>query len=212
MTTIQVREHTRKKPDRIKNEARLSYSDVARLLKPDFETGKLFWLPRTPDIFTDRKQKAGRICARWNSRWAGAEAFTSNDGYGYRHGRIFGRPYKAHRVLWLLANGEWPLEDIDHINGSPSDNRIDNLRSISHAENLKNLRTPRTNTSGVIGVSWSKRYRRWHAYIKVSGRKISVGSFSDIAGAISARKDAEIQYGFHENHGRMVTDVSRGRS
>ena len=44
----------------------------------------------------------------------------------------------AHRIAWFLYHGKWPEKYIDHINGNRSDNRIENLREVSHSENCKN--------------------------------------------------------------------------
>lgn len=182
--------------------AGINYHDVVRVLKADFETGKLYWLPRTPDMFTDGKYQAERVCSLWNRKLAGKEAFTANLN-GYRQGEIFGRHSKAHRVLWLLYTGKWPSADIDHINGIRSDNRIENLRVVSRAENLKNQRLRTNNTSGVTGVSWDKRSGKWHAHIQVNVRRKHIGYFTKISDAIAARKAAEVEYGFHANHGSV---------
>lgn len=45
---------------------------------------------------------------------------------------------KLHRVAWFLYYGKWPEKCIDHINGDRSDNRIENLRDVSHSENSLN--------------------------------------------------------------------------
>ena len=182
--------------------AELTYHDVARLLKADFETGKLFWLPRPLEMFKDGKQSAEHNCAIWNSRFPGTEAFTAVNGWGYRHGRIFGRAYRAHRVIWLLATKEWPADEIDHINGVKDDNRMTNLRQVTGAENRKNTRLSKANTSGIIGVSWLNSRRKWAAQIHINGRSTNLGHFLEKSDAIAARKAAEIKYGYHPNHGR----------
>ena len=180
----------------------LIYHTVACLLKPDFETGKLAWLPRTPDMFATGKQVAEHSCNAWNTRYAGKEAFTAVNGSGYLCGAILGRTYRAHRIIWLLHSGEWPSADLDHINGRREDNRIINLRAVSRTENLKNQRLSTKNTSGVLGVCWHKSREKWAARINVSGRKMHIGYFESFDAAVAARKAANIEYGFHENHGR----------
>jgi len=101
-----------------------------------------------------------------------------------------------------MATGAWPPDQIDHVNGVRTDNRIENLRSVTHAENGRNQAIPRNNTSGVMGVARRTRGKKWHAQIKVGGKQIHLGSFDDKDEAIAARAAADIEHGFHENHGR----------
>ena len=49
-----------------------------------------------------------------------------------------GKNYQAHRVIWLITHGRWPAGDIDHINGIKTDNRLANLRDVSHKTNARN--------------------------------------------------------------------------
>ena len=167
------------------------------------ETGRLFWRERGPEWFTDGRYPAARSAASWNTRYAGKEAFTSIDGTGYRQGSIFNHMHRAHRVIWRIVHGVWP-QDTDHINGIRTDNRIVNLRNVSRTENMRNAARPNTNTSGSIGVGWDRSSGKWQAQITVDGRNRHLSYFSDKADAIAARKAAEIEHGFHENHGRLV--------
>lgn len=120
---------------------------------------------------------------------------------GYRIVYAGNRILKAHRVAWYLVHGEWP-KAIDHINGDPGDNRLDNLRIAGQAENMRNASLYSNNKSGVPGVRWRADKGRWVASIKVDGRHISLGSHLEFDAAVAARKNAETKYGFHPNHGR----------
>lgn len=160
-------------------------------------TGKLYWKHRDQHWFKD--DRAFKI---WNTRFAGKEAFTANS-HGYRSGSILGVRYFSHRIIWVMVYGEWP-NHIDHINGNPADNRLDNLRSVPQKENRKNCRIPSNNTSGIQGVSWNKLISKWTAQIKVNKVKHHLGCFSNIDEAISCRKQAELLYNFHPNHGRFT--------
>lgn len=62
---------------------------------------------------------------------------------GYLKITIRGVHYLAHRLAWLYVHGVWPSKVIDHINGITSDNRIDNLRDVSHQQNSRNLASHR---------------------------------------------------------------------
>lgn len=100
---------------------------------------------------------------------------------GYWYVRVDGVMRPAHRVVWALAHGTAPTGDIDHINGVRSDNRLANLRDVTHAENGQNRSTPHpTNVSGFIGVTWRPErpeHRAWEARIYLRGQCKFLGRF-----------------------------------
>jgi hypothetical protein len=114
--------------------------------------------------------------------------------HGYVRICIRRRFFYGHRLAWLFVHGDWPTEEIDHINGDRADNRIANLRAADRARNARNAGLGRNNTSGVTGVSWAARDQKWSAYIMVSRRKISLGNHATIESAVAARKAAERRY------------------
>ena len=174
---------------------------LRRLLAYDPASGTLTWKARTPDLFSDGKQTAEHRCNKWNSRFAGKPALGAAHNKGYRRGRIFGRAYKAHRVAFALHHGAWPADQIDHINGDRTDNRIANLRSVDNATNGRNAARPVTNTSGHVGVVWHKARGKWQARINADGKRKHLGYFDDFDAACSARAAAEVKHGYHQNHG-----------
>jgi hypothetical protein len=99
---------------------------------------------------------------------------------------VNGRMYKAHRIIWLLNHGRWPDGDVDHINGDPSDNRIENLRVATDSQNLANMRKPITNKSGKKGVSWHAIGKKWQTHIKVRGKNLYLGLFDTVEEAHAA--------------------------
>lgn len=123
---------------------------------------------------------------------------------GYRHIRIDGRMCQEHRICWALHYGKWPEGNIDHINGDPSDNRLENLRCVSQAANNRNARRRRDNTSGVTGVLWYKAQGKWGAKINRDGKPVFLGLHASMEDAIAARRLAEAEYGYHSNHGRAA--------
>jgi hypothetical protein len=168
------------------------------LLKYDPETGKLLWCLRGRKWFaTDGS------CNAWNVRFAGKEAFTTNR-HGYLCGAIFRKTHQAHRIIWILCNGEIPDGmQIDHINGDKLDNRLANLRIATNAENCCNRRKSDRNTSGVKGVSWHKQMQKWRACIRVEGKLNHLGLFASIADAEAAYlKAAEQNQGQFACHRR----------
>lgn len=85
----------------------------------------------------------------------GQTAGCLNKSTGYVTVGINGQQYQAHRLVWAYVYGDFPEGEqpyIDHINGNPSDNRIENLKVSSHGENQKNRKMNSDNTSGIAGV------------------------------------------------------------
>ena len=116
------------------------------------------------------------------------------DGDGYLLIGVQSRVHSAHRLAWLYVYGEWPEDQIDHINRSRSDNRISNLRDVSHKQNNQNRSKSSTNTSGHPGVCWNKQRSKWVATITHNYKDIHLGCFNTIEEAVSARKAAEKLY------------------
>ena len=186
-----------------KSESRTPVEVLIKLLRLDVETGKLFWLPRNERYFVDGGHSAKHRCANWNSRFAGKEAFYTKNMHGYRHGYIFGAMFSAARVVFALSNGRWPAHHIDHINGIKDDDRPENLRDVPHQENMRNRALSSNSATGVHGVSM--HLGKYDAYITNNGKKKHIGRFDELADAITARKCAETQLGYHQNHGRIAS-------
>ncbi len=163
-------------------------NEIRELVSYDGETGKFMWKLRPGKEF-------------WNARFAGKQV--RSDSGRYCRLVINGEYYFAHRVAWLLITGEEPLEEIDHINGDTRDNRQCNLRSVTASTNKRNLPLKADNTSGVCGVYRVRRNGRWCAQIRnADGKLVHLGLFESIQDAAIARKNAERDFGYHENHGR----------
>ena len=123
---------------------------------------------------------------------------------GYLVVSILGERHYAHRLAFLYMTGALPHADVDHINGVRCDNRWGNLREVVRSENLRNRKIPSTNKSGVIGVCWSALRKKWVATISICDKNIVVGAFTEFTDAVAARKSAEQQQGYHQNHGRLA--------
>jgi hypothetical protein len=145
------------------------------LLRYDPETGLIYWIAKGGGMI--KKKAAGTLLHS-----------------GYLGISIGPKRWQAHRVAWALHHGNWPKDQIDHINGVKTDNRICNLREATNSQNGKNLGLSRANTSGVKGVSFEKYTSRWKATIRVEGKSISLGRFGSIKDAVVARKNAEQHY------------------
>lgn len=159
-------------------------------LRYEPETGKLYWLD------------CEGMPKSWLTKFSGREAFTTQHSRGYKIGHVTPATLFAHRVAWALYYGGWPTEQIDHINGVKHDNKISNLRVVSSQENNRNVKRREDNTSGVCGVYRKESGRRWVAQIVVEGKQKYLGCFDTLEEATKVRKEAEVKYGYHENHGR----------
>lgn len=102
----------------------------------------------------------------------------------------------AHRLAWLYVHGYMPENEIDHIDGDPSNNSISNLREASHQCNMRNLKIDKRNKSGVTGVSWKKRDKLWCAAISSDGKHHVLGHFKDKDEAVISRWKGEKKYGY----------------
>ena len=165
--------------------------ELRRLLRYEPDTGKLFWLPRSPSPVNNA----------WNAKHGGHEAFTATDPSGYRHGKVNGKVYQAHRIIWKLVHGNDPVA-IDHRNGNPSDNSLDNLRECTVAENSRNYSKQRAGqSSSYRGVCWVKRDQKWAATISNGeGGKRSLGHYDNEQDAARAYDAAAV-----EMHGEFAT-------
>jgi len=76
------------------------------------------------------------------------------------YGTFMRKTYAAHRVAWFLHHGAWPMGEIDHINGNAQDNRIANLRDVTHKENTRNMKRRSDNTSGITGISYHTKIKK----------------------------------------------------
>lgn len=169
---------------------------LRQLFRYDPETGDLLWRRRPREDFVSlRGEKV------WNARYAGKVAGYIDKRYGHREVAVDNRHYRAHRVIWCMMYGYWP-DQIDHEEHNRADNRIEKLRDVSDLENKRNLPLPANNTSGAMGVTWDRSARKWRAQISLRNTCKYLGIFADKAEAIARRKMAEIEYGFHSNHGR----------
>lgn len=109
-------------------------------------------------------------------------------GYAMRdtqHGRI----YLHREVVNCPKNME-----VDHINRDRLDDRLSNLRVVTHQQNHFNTGLQKNNTTGHKGIVWLKRRLQWRAQIKHNKKMIYLGCFNDVKSAILARQQAEQKY------------------
>lgn len=119
---------------------------------------------------------------------------------GYLCASVDGETYSVHRLVYKYMTGNEP-NIIDHIDGNPSNNKWDNLRSVTRQQNNLNIVLPKDNKSGAIGVFYHESQNRYHANVRINGRSFHIGSYSTKAEAVAARGAANKLLGFSERHG-----------
>lgn len=151
-------------------------AEMAReLLNYDPDTGEFRWKPRTAALFAKSYHTAEHNCAVWNKLYSGGVVGYVSKRDGYRRVSIFDTRYLLHRLAWLISLGTWPSSEIDHINGKRDDNRLENLREATPAENSQNR--SHKSVRGLLGASWFKRDNNWRATIKINKKWTYLGYF-----------------------------------
>jgi hypothetical protein len=154
----------------------LTQERLKELLTYDPETGVFVWVTRPNGL-------------RRNGNLAGTNHHT-----GYRHIQIEKKLYASHCLAWLFMMGQFPPDEIDHINMDKKDSRFVNLRAVTRGENEQNRYKPLNNTSGFKSVSYHKRTKKWQASIGLNGVLKYLGIFSTPEDASSAYLAAQRIY------------------
>lgn len=142
----------------------------------------LTYNPDTGELLRKSKRKSGGITPS-----------------GYVRIMVNAERYLVHRIIMAFHLGSLEAGiEIDHINGVRHDNRLVNLRTVTRAENGRNQKLRSTNKSGVMGVSFDKRWKIWRVEI---GREY-LSCHKNFNDAMAARIAAEVRAGYHPNHGR----------
>lgn len=150
----------------------LTSERLRELLDYDPETG----------VFTNRFSRGAAK--------AGAVAGRSIGSSGYLRIMVSGRHYLAHRLAWLYMTGEWPKEEVDHINRDKIDNRWANLREATRTDNAINqIRSSRALPRGV-----RRAKSRFQASLKVDGQFVHLGNYATPEEAHAAYLDADKRF------------------
>lgn len=161
----------------------MTQEELKSILNYNSETGKFSWV---------------------SMKWKKSNRVGSKKSNGYMQVAIGGKVYYQHRLAWLYMTGEMPDSEIDHINGVMDDNRWCNLRLATRSQNEMNTVLSSANTSGIKGVSWDKRNKKWCATIVINRKTVWLGRHSSIesAKAVIERARAHI-------HGEFACDGIR---
>lgn len=140
----------------------LSQEFLKSILEYNQDTGEFFWInPKRSWVAPGTK--AGSVEVK-----------------GYVVININGGLYKAHRLAWLYVYGEWPKNQLDHIDRNKQNNRIGNLRQATNGQNQQN--TPKYRTKALVkskykGVSWREQSKKWQVEIQVNKKRYNLGMF-----------------------------------
>jgi hypothetical protein len=121
---------------------------------------------------------------------------TAKSTHGYFQYTIKDKTYDVHRLIFLFVTGEFPDQDVDHINGDRTDNRWSNLRAVTRSENLRNVGRKNENESGTTGVGFNKNTNKWRVWIQSD----FYDGFLTKQDAINFRKAEEIRRSFSPEH------------
>lgn len=138
----------------------LEHSRLLELLAYDAETGLFRWA-----VSRGRLAKAGSV--------AGGPRVD-----GYWGIKLSGFTYLAHRLAWFYVYGVWPEEELDHIDRNRANNRIENLRHATRADNCRNKPVSRSSKTGVKGV-WPHK-NRFRAEIHFDGKQRDLGVYDTV--------------------------------
>lgn len=155
--------------------------ELATLVNYDPETGIV--------TYKSSNKEVGCKCYRTDGRKNGIQK-------QYKGKKIY-----VHQLIWVIVYDKLPEYVIDHKNGDPWDNRIENLRDVTSSDNAKNAKLRKDNTTGVSGVSFSKKRNRFVANIWVDTNRKHIGNFVHLHDAETAIKKARAELGFSERHG-----------
>lgn len=167
---------------------------LRKIISYDPLSGFFTWKERTEGMFKGGNTGTIGRCKAWNAVHSGNRCLISVKDNQYLYGRVLDKNMYAHRVAWAMYYGEWPKHQIDHINGDRTDNRIENLRSVTCAENAKNQMTRRNRVFS--GVYQDKRCMIWVCQIQ----RQHVASSSCFGKIMKIRNSEYRKRGFQQRH------------
>ncbi len=113
---------------------------------------------------------------------------------GYRGISVDSVVFRASHLAWLYVYGRLPDSFIDHIDTNPTNDKINNLREATIAENNQNVvRARKNNLTGLLGVGWHEKDGMWRARITLNGVQMFLGNFNTKEAAHQAYVSAKKQ-------------------
>lgn len=158
----------------------LTQEKMKSVIRYNPDTGIFIWL------VGNNKRKAGDIAGGIGAA-------------GYWMIGVSGKRYYAHMLAWLYMTGEFPTVGIDHKDRCKTNNKWDNLRLATKAQNSANTEIMSTNKSGYKGVSWHRDLYKWQVHIRINGKSKYLGVYTSKEEAAQVYRNAAIR-----EHGEFV--------
>lgn len=134
----------------------------------------------------------GHLVRRIGVSRAAAGKIAGTTRGGYLICNVDGISYYVHRLVWMHYYGDQPPDLIDHIDNDGMNNRIENLRAATMAQNRRNSRGHRGSRAGMKGAHYYEH--RFYSKIEVNGKVIRLGSFKTAEEAAAAYRQAATKY------------------
>lgn len=177
------------------NSNKLAYEYLQQRLDYNPETGIFTWMYRSSNEFKSGYRTSEANCEAWNKRYGNTTAGSLNTN-GYIRIVIDYEMHSAHRLAWFYVYGYLPENQIDHKDRVRHHNWIANLREASQQCQSRNAGMLSNNTSGVKGVYFCKKSKKWYAKIAINQKSIGLGVSKNFDEAVLSRWEAEVKYKF----------------
>lgn len=159
---------------------------------------RLEYIPETGELIWKNGQRKGKNAGCITSNVAGNKYRYLSIGY---EGKNYN--FLAHVLCLCIYHNTQFINEVDHFDGNGLNNKFSNLRQVNRSVNNKNHRKQRNNSSGIAGIVWRERLKKWQAYGAGEDRKqVYLGVYSNFLDACCARKFWEINNNFTERHGK----------
>lgn len=164
---------------------------------PEHPTAPIFKDPR--EALKARIKQSGECLI-----WTGSVTST-----GYGNLKYKGRDRSAHIVAYILAKGPIPKGmQVDHRCLTPLCVNVKHLRLVTQKQNREHLAGPyKSSKSGIRGVVWDKRHRKWAATVRHHGKGYWVGYFDHLEQADEAVRRKRIELFTHNEIDRTITEA-----
>lgn len=114
-----------------------------------------------------------------------------------------GNRVMEHRLAWRLMTGSWPAEEIDHRNGNTADNRWENLRSATRAENHQNV----ADVSEHRGAYWDRHNKRYVVSVQANGKRLKGYASSHFSAVVASRLIRRVLHGEFSSEARQYAKL-----